>query len=264
MSGWIAIGVLVIVLIVSVFGRDILPFHPNEQGQGVPYGEPSAAHPFGLDALGRDILSRVVDAGRISFPVAFGSVFIAASAGTVIGLVSGYFRGWIDVVFSRAMDVVFAFPALLLAIVIMAIAGPSMPNAILAVGIVYTPRFARVARGEVLSVREKEYVDAARLGQVPTPVILFRHILPNVASPLITLVALSMSTSLLTYSALSFLGMGVAAPQADFGSMLAQSVGSMVFAPWLMVYPAIGLVVLICAFNVLGDAIRKRFDDRGT
>lgn len=261
-AGYLSLAVILGYLLSAVFSDGLAPYGPNDQSVGLPYESPSGAHLFGTDALARDVLSRTIDAARIALPVAFGSVALALLAGSMLGVLAGYLGGIVDTLISRLMDLIFAFPALLLAIILTAVFPPSLGNAILAVGIVYIPRFARIARGETLSIRAHEFVDAARVSRVPAATIMIRHVLPNIMAPLITLSSLSMSTSLLTYSALSFLGLGVGPPQADYGSMLAQAVGSMAFAPWLVAFPAIGLVGMIVAFNVFGDALRDFHDRR--
>ena len=170
--------------------------------------------------------------------------------------------GKIDTVLNRSQDVLFAFPTLLLAIIIVAVLGPGLFNAVLAIAIVYTPRFARIARASALSVKTSEYLEAARLAGVTTPAILVRHMLPNVMPSVIVLAALSMSTAQLAYASLSFLGLGVSPPQADWGSMLSKARDFITIAPWLTVWPIAALVALMLAFNVLGDAIRDVMDPR--
>jgi ABC-type dipeptide/oligopeptide/nickel transport system permease subunit len=207
-------------------------------------------------------LSRVIDGSRVAVTVAFLSVALAMLAGVVIGIVAGYFGGWIDTILNRSQDVLFAFPTLLLAIIIVAVLGPGLVNAVLAIGVVYTPRFARLARASALTVRTSEYLDAARLAGVGTPTLLVRHMLPNVLPSVIVLAALSMSTAQLAYASLSFLGLGVSPPQADWGSMLSKARDFLTFAPWLVTWPVLALVLLMLAFNVLGDAVRDVLDPR--
>jgi ABC-type dipeptide/oligopeptide/nickel transport system permease subunit len=204
----------------------------------------------------------VVAGSGIALAVAMLSVAIAMVLGVLIGVVAGYFGGLVDTVLNRSQDVLFAFPTLLLAIIIVAVLGPGLVNAVLAIAIVYTPRFARIARASALGIKTSEYLDAARLAGVSTPVILVRHVLPNVLPPVIVLAALSMSTAQLAYASLSFLGLGISPPQADWGSMLSKARDFITVAPWLVVFPTLALVLLMLAFNVLGDAIRDVLDPR--
>ena len=263
-GGAFGLAVVLLFTFLAIFGRLVLPYDPNVGELGSTLAAPSLKHIFGTDELGRDTLSRVIDGSRIAIVVAVLSVALALLAGVVIGVVAGYFGGWIDTVLNRSQDVLFAFPTLLLAIIIVAVLGPGLFNAVLAIAIVYTPRFARLARASALMVKTSEYLDAARLAGVGTAAILVRHMLPNVLPSVIVLAALSMSTAQLAYASLSFLGLGVSPPQADWGSMLSKARDFITFAPWLVVWPVAALVLLMLAFNVLGDAIRDVLDPRHT
>jgi ABC-type dipeptide/oligopeptide/nickel transport system permease subunit len=254
--------VIVVLTVFAVFGPWIVPYDPNVGEFTSLLAPPSASHWFGTDELGRDTLSRVIDGSRIAIGVAFISVSLAMAVGVVVGIVAGYFGGLIESVLNRSQDVLFAFPTLLLAIIMVAVLGPGLINASLAIAIVYSPRFARMARATTLSVKSQEYFDAARLAGVSTPLILARHMLPNVLPPIIVLAALSMSTAQLAYASLSFLGLGVSPPQADWGNMLSKARDFITVAPWLVIGPAAALVLLMLAFNVLGDAIRDVLDPR--
>lgn len=261
-GGLFGVAVLALFIFLAVFGRFVSPYDPNGSDFAATLTGPSARHWFGTDELGRDTLSRVISGSGIAVAVAMLSVAIALAAGVVIGIVAGYFGGWVDAILNRSQDVLFAFPTLLLAIIIVAVLGPGLINAIIAIAIVYTPRFARIARASALTVRSAEYLDAARLAGVSTPVILLRHVTPNVLPPVVVLAALSMSTAQLAYASLSFLGLGVSPPQADWGSMLSKARDFITFAPWLVAFPTAALVLLMLAFNVLGDAIRDVLDPR--
>jgi ABC-type dipeptide/oligopeptide/nickel transport system permease subunit len=263
-GGAFALVVVVLFVVLAIAGRFLAPYDPNTGDLAQMLAPPSASHWFGTDELGRDTLSRVMDGSRIAITVAFLSVALALLAGVVIGVVAGYFGGWVDSVLNRSQDVLFAFPTLLLAIIIVAVLGPGLFNAVLAIAIVYTPRFARLARSSALTVKTSEYLDAARLAGVGTPAILWRHMLPNVLPSVIVLGALSMSTAQLAYASLSFLGLGVSPPQADWGSMLSKARDFITVAPWLVIWPVSALVLLMLAFNVLGDAIRDVLDPRHT
>lgn len=259
-GGAIGLAIMALFVILSIFGRTIAPFDPNANDFIHLLAPPSAGHLFGTDELGRDTLSRVIDGSRIAVAVAFLSVSIAMAIGVMIGVIAGYFGGITDSVLNRSQDVLFAFPTLLLAIILVAVLGPGLFNASLAIAIVYSPRFARIARATTLGIKSNEYLDAARLAGVGTPTILVRHILPNVMPPVIILAALSMSTAQLAYASLSFLGLGVSPPQADWGSMLSKGRDFITIAPWLVIWPTAALVALMLAFNVLGDAIRDVLD----
>ena len=263
-GGAFGLAVVVLFVLLALFGRLVVPYDPNVGELGSTLAAPSLKHIFGTDELGRDTLSRVIDGSRIAVIVAFLSVALAMLGGVVIGVVAGYFGGWVDTVLNRSQDVLFAFPTLLLAIIIVAVLGPGLVNAVLAIAIVYTPRFARLARASALGVKTSEYLDAARLAGVSTAAILVRHMLPNVLPAVIVLAALSMSTAQLAYASLSFLGLGVSPPQADWGSMMSKARDFITFAPWLVIGPIAALVLLMLAFNVLGDAIRDVLDPRHT
>lgn len=261
-GGLFGLAVLAVFIFLALFGRFVAPYDANASDFAATLSGPTARHLFGTDELGRDTLSRVISGSGIAVAVAMLSVAIALVVGVVIGIVAGYFGGWIDVILNRSQDVLFAFPTLLLAIIIVAVLGPGLVNAIIAIAIVYTPRFARIARASALTVKSAEYLDAARLAGVSTPVILLRHLVPNVLPPVVVLAALSMSTAQLAYASLSFLGLGVSPPQADWGSMLSKARDFITVAPWLVAFPTAALVLLMLAFNVLGDAIRDVLDPR--
>lgn len=223
---------------------------------------PSPAHVLGTDQFGRDILSRILVGARSSLLVAFSSVALAGSAGMLIGVVSGYRGGWLDGISMRAMDVIFAFPAILLAIAIMAVMGTSLSNLILAIGVVYTPQFARVARAAVLSIKHIEFVEAARAMGAGASRIMARHLLPNILPPVIVQISLSLSLAILSESALSFLGLGTQPPTPSWGNMLSEGRQFMEIAPWNAVFPGAAIMVAVLGFNLLGDGLRDILDPR--
>lgn len=261
-GGAFGLAVVGFFVFLAVFGPWLAPYDANKGILMDTLAPPSAAHLFGADELGRDTLSRVIDGSRIAMAVALLSVAIALVVGLAIGVVAGYFGGVVDAVLTRIQDVLFAFPTLLLAIVVVAVLGPGLFNAVLAIAIVYVPRFVRVTRVAALTLRSSEFIDAARLAGVGPLGILLRHMLPNVLPPAIVLAALSTSTAQLAYASLSFLGLGVSPPQADWGSMLSKARDFVAIAPWLVIFPTLALVLLMLAFNVLGDAIRDVLDPR--
>jgi len=261
-SGAAGVALTGLFIFLAIAGSWIAPYDPNELGVGPPIQGPSAEHWMGTDELGRDQLSRVIDAAQIAVKVSFLSVAISFVTGSLLGIVAGYTGGWTDKILVRVMDVMFSFPALLLAIVIVAVLGPGLVTASIAIAIVYTPRFARVARGASLSVRQDLYIEAARLSGISAIRIARRHVVPNITAALIVLAALSMSTAQLAYASLSFLGLGTNPPNADYGSMLARARNFMTIAPWMVIFPAIALILLIVGFNLLGDALRDILDPR--
>jgi peptide/nickel transport system permease protein len=258
-------GLLLVTLYLSVGLAGLLgwtPYPPNETHPATRLKAPSETFVLGTDLLGRDIASRLMVGAAYSLRVALLSVGIAATAGTMIGTISGYAGGLLDNIMMRVMDVFFALPAQLLALVIVSVAGPGLNTTVGAIAIVYTPIFARVARGPVLSVKEMEYISAARALGVSDARIVLRHVLPNTLPPLIVQVSLALSWSLLTEAGLSFLGLGVQPPAPSWGVMLSESRGIAEMAPWLMLFPALAIMLGVLGFNLLGDGLRDVLDPR--
>lgn len=221
---------------------------------------PSAAFPLGTDALGRDLLSRILFGARLSVQVAVFSVAVATVVGGILGLVSGYLGGAVDLVVGRAMDVLFSFPAILLALGIVAALGPDPSNVIIAIAVVYTPIFARVVRGPVLALKAREFVEAARaVGATPVRIVL-RHILPNLLSTLVVQVSLALSWAVLTEGALSFLGLSAQPPAPSWGVMLSEGRQYLEFATYLAIFPGMAIMVAVLGFNLLGDGLRDALD----
>jgi peptide/nickel transport system permease protein len=225
---------------------------------------PSAAHWMGTDMFGRDVLSRTVVGVRTSFAIAIGAVALASIAGTLIGLVAAWWGHWRDTLLMRLMDVLLAFPAILLALLIVTVIGPGTLTTIVAIAVVYTPIFARVARAPALSLRERDFVLAARSFGSSPGYILTRHLLLNLVAPLTVQVTLALSWALLTEAGLSFLGLGTQPPQPSLGSMLSESRALMEFAPWLLAFPGAAIMIGVLGFNLLGDALRDVIDPRTT
>ncbi|RIV37549.1 ABC transporter permease [Micromonospora radicis] len=255
-------AVLVLLVVVGVAGTWLAPAGVNEVDVDRMLQAPSWAHPFGTDELGRDVLSRVMIAARVSLQVGLVSVGIALTVGTTLGLLAGYYRGWLDNVLMRCMDVLFAFPVLLLAVAIVAVLGPGLLTATIAVGVVYTPIFARVTRAGVLSVREQVFVRAAISIGASDLRIMRRHVLPNIAAPLIVQTSLSLAFAILSEAALSFLGLGVQPPEPAWGRMLYDGRGFVTEAWWLGVFPGAAIFLTVLAFNLVGDALRDVLDPR--
>lgn len=262
-SGMVGLLLVTAYLVVGLLGAvGITPYPTLEQHARDRLKPPSAQYALGTDLFGRDVASRLMEGAANSLRVALLSVAVSASAGTMIGTLSGYIGGRFDNVMMRIMDVFFALPALLLALVIVSILGPGVNTTVLAIAIVYTPIFARVARGPVLSVKEMEFVLATRCLGTSNSRIVFRHILPNTLAPLIVQVSLALSWSLLTEAGLSFLGLGTQPPTPSWGVMLSESRGIAEMAPWLMTFPALAIVLGVLSFNLLGDGLRDVLDPR--
>ncbi len=255
-------ALLVLVALIAVTATWITPYGINDIDVPDALQGPSAAHWFGTDELGRDVLSRVLVAIQASLQVAVVSVVFAAVVGVTVGLVAGYWGGWLDAVFMRIVDVMFAFPVLLLALAVVAILGPGVTTTILAIGIVYTPIFARVARASTLSVRVEPYVAASRTMGTGHAYILRHHILPNIAGPLIVQTSLSLAFAILSEAALSFLGLGIQPPQPSLGRMIFDSQGFVTLAWWMAVFPGVAIFLTVLAFNLFGDGLRDVLDPK--
>lgn len=252
--------VLAVLAIVAIFADAIAPYTVNEVNIANRLAPPSADFIFGTDELGRDVFSRVIIASRVSLQVGFISVGLAMAVGVPIGLIAGYYGKLIDSVLMRMMDVLFSFPAILLAIAILAALGAGITNAMIAIGIVYTPIFARITRGSVLSLKESVFVTAARsLGATDTRIIR-THILPNVLAPIIVQTSLSLAFAILAEAALSFLGLGVQPPDPAWGRMLSEGRGFFQDAPWMAIFPGLAILLTVMAFNFLGDGLRDALD----
>ncbi|CAN5879803.1 ABC transporter permease [soil metagenome] len=253
---------LLAIVIVAVTARWIAPYGINDIDVPNALQSPSGAHWFGTDELGRDVFSRVLVAIQASMQVAVISVAFAAVVGVTVGLVAGYRGGWVDTVVMRVVDVMFAFPVLLLALAVVAVLGPGVTTTILAIGIVYTPIFARVSRASTLSVRVEPYVAVSRTMGTGHGYILRRHILPNIAGPLIVQTSLSLAFAILSEAALSFLGLGIQPPQPSLGRMIFDSQGFVTLAWWMAVFPGVAIFVTVLAFNLFGDGLRDVLDPR--
>jgi peptide/nickel transport system permease protein len=255
--------VIVAVYLVAAASAPVLsPHDPLTMASRSLLAPPGGPFPLGTDQFGRDLLSRLLYGARVSLSVSFASVVLALAGGGAAGIASGYYGGRIDGLLMRVMDVIFAFPAVLLAIAIMAVAGTAVWTVIVAIGGVYTPQFARVSRASVLATRGLEYVEAAAALGAGARRILLRHILPNISAPLIIQTSLSLSLAILTESALSFLGLGTQPPTPSWGNMLADSRRFMATAPWTAVFPGVTIAMVVLGFNLLGDGLRDLLDPR--
>lgn len=254
--------VLVVVLVVAVGATWIAPYGINDVDVPNALRGPSGAHWFGTDELGRDVLSRVLVAIQASMQVAVVSVLFAVLVGVTVGVVAGYRGGWLDTVFMRIVDVMFAFPVLLLALAIVAVLGPGVTTTMLAIGVVYTPIFARVARASTLGVRVEPFVQVSRTMGTGHRYILVRHVLPNIAGPLIVQTSLSLAFAILSEAALSFLGLGIQPPEPSLGRMIFDSQGFVTLAWWMAVFPGVAIFVIVLAFNLVGDGLRDVLDPK--
>ncbi len=263
-------GLIIITMFVlmAIFAPLLAPHDPLETSLYDQLKPPvwheggSTKNILGTDDLGRDTLSRIIYGARVSLIVAVFSVGLAFSLGTLLGCLSGYYKGPVDSAIMRVMDMILAFPYLLLAIVVVAYLGPSLQNAMMAIAITYVPRFARIVRGSVLEEGEKDYVMAARSVGAGDFRIMFITILPNCMGPLIVQTTLSMASAILDAAALSFLGLGAQPPTPEWGAMIARSRGLILRASWVMTFPGIAILLAVLGFNLLGDGLRDALDPR--
>ncbi len=247
---------------VAVLAPFLAPRGPTELHAGFEIQPPSTAFPFGTDELGRDILSRVIYGARISLAAALGSVAVAAVVGVPLGAGIGFAGGLMDLVAMRLFDILFAFPAILLAIALVAALGPSLPNLIVTIAALTAPQFAVLARGATLATRSLEYVQAAVALGAPNRRVVLNHILPNVMPPVIVTATLNLSIVILIEAGLSFLGLGTQPPAPSWGGMISRGRQYMTIAPWLVVFPGLAIMLAVMGFNLLGDGLRETLDPR--
>lgn len=253
---------VVLFIVVAIFAPSLAPYDPLATSWSAIRKAPSAAHWFGTDEIGRDVLSRVIYGARASLMAGVVSVSIALSLGVPIGLVAGYAGRWPDALISRMTDAMLATPFLILAIALAAFLGPSLTNAMIAIGISATPIFIRLTRAQVLSVKVEDYIEAARAVGNPHLRIALRHILPNVVPPLIVQATLAIAAAVIAEASLSFLGLGQQPPAPSWGSMLNTAKNYVEQAPWMAVWPGISIFLLVLSFNLVGDGLRDALDPR--
>ncbi len=253
MVGLIFLGLVVVMVLLASF---FSPYSPSTQDLRMINTGPSGRHWLGTDFVGRDILSRVIYGGRASMEVCVVVVILAVGVALPLGLITGYIGGWLDSVIMRIMDALFTFPALILALAVAALLGPSVGHAAIAISIPFVPGFVRVIRAQVLAVREETYVEASRSVGVGRSRMLRKHIFPNVASPLIVQVALSFGYALLAEAGLSFLGFGVQPPNSSWGTMLQSAYSFILDKPWPLLPPGLAIMLTVLAFNLVGDGLR--------
>ncbi len=264
------IGLVIVctVLLLALFAPQIAPYPPDQTDSAVFLKPPmwqdggSAAHPLGTDAIGRDMLSRLIHGARLSLLIGLAVVALSVLVGTVLGLTAGYFRGIFEIAVMRAMDIILTLPSLLLAIVIVAILGPGLMNAMLAVAIVVLPHYVRIARAAVISETSKDYVTAARMNGAGHLRLMFSEVLPNCAAPLIVQASLGISTAILDAAALGFLGLGAQPPSPEWGTMLADAREFVLRAWWVVTFPGLMILITVLSFNLLGDGLRDALDPK--
>ncbi len=256
-------GVVVILLIVvALAAPHLAPYDPIHQDLASSLAGPSMKHLAGTDVHGRDIFSRIIYGTRISLRIGFLGMLLGCTVGVILGLVAGYYGGWADTIIMRLMDVQLAFPGLLVAICIIAIIGPGLENVIVAVGIFSVPLFARVTRGQVLSLKEQDFILAARMMGAQDGRIMLNHLLPNAVAPLLVLCTLRIATAILTAASLSFLGLGAQPPIPEWGAMLSDGRAYLSIAPHVATTPGLAILITVLAFNLLGDGLRDALDPR--
>ena len=255
-------AVLLLALVLALLAPWVAPYDPLATSWSAVRKAPSAAHWFGTDEVGRDLLSRVIWGARASLSAGLVAVVIAVAIGLPLGMVAGYLGGWVDMVIGRLTDAMLAIPFLILAIALAAFLGPSLTNAMIAIGVTATPIFVRLARGQVIQARAEDWVEAARAVGNPRARILVRHILPNILPPVLVQATLTIAAAVIAEASLSFLGLGQQPPAPSWGSMLNTAQRFLTQAPWMALFPGAAIFVTVLAFNLVGDALRDALDPR--
>jgi peptide/nickel transport system permease protein len=253
---------LIAVFLIAILSPWIAPYDPVEQDLANVMAPPGAEHWFGTDQLGRDIFSRILVGSRASMEAGLIAILIPLFIGVPLGIISGYLGGIVDDIFMRVVDAILSFPAILLALGITGALGVSLWNAMMSIGIIFTPQFARLARGQTLQVRREAYVESARISGAGTWWIMTRHILPNISAPIIVQTSFSFSFAILVECSLSFLGMGAQPPQISWGGMLKEAYGMIFVSPWMTIYSGFAILLTVLAGNFLGDGLRVAIDPK--
>lgn len=259
--GVVGLSIVLMTILVAVFAPVIAPYSPSSQAF-VRLQSPSWEHLMGTDELGRDTFSRIVFGSRVSLQVGVIAVVIALAVGGLIGIFAGFFGGRLDSLLMRVVDVMFAFPGLVLAIVIAGLLGPSRRNAMIAIGVIFAPAFARVVRGTVLAVMSEPYIESGRVAGSSDARLIRLHVLPNILAPLIVMVTVYLSSAILSEAALSFLGLGTQPPEPTWGGMLNVARTYMEILPWMAIFPGLAIMIVVLGFNFLGDGLRDVLDPR--
>lgn len=258
----VGLGIIIVLVLMAIFAPLLSPYDPTQQSWSLVRKPPTSAHWFGTDEVGRDLLARVIHGARASLSAGVISVCIAILIGVPLGMTAGYGPAWADVVLSRVTDAMLACPFLILAIALAAFLGPSLSNAMIAIGITATPIFVRLTRGQVMAVKVEDYVESARAIGNPKWRIALRHILPNVLPQLLVQMTLTIATAVIAEASLSFLGLGQQPPAPSWGSMLNSAQRFLTNAPWMAVWPGLAIFLTVLSFNLLGDGLRDAFDPR--
>ncbi|HET9016408.1 MAG TPA: ABC transporter permease [Thermomicrobiaceae bacterium] len=261
--GLVGLAFLVVLAVLAIAPGLFAPYSPNQANPDLLGAAPSLAHPLGMDEIGRDELSRIIFGARVALIVGLLATAISVAIGVIVGATAGFFGGWVDTVLSRIVDTIMAFPTLALLIALVAVVGPSLSTTILVIGLTVWASYARVARGDVLSLRERDFITAARSAGATDARIIARHVVPNVLGPIIVLATLSVGSIIILEAALSFLGLGVQPPTADWGAMLASARAYIQTYPQIAIAPGVMISLTVLAFNVIGDGLRDALDPRG-
>ncbi|MGB7337860.1 MAG: ABC transporter permease [Phototrophicaceae bacterium] len=258
----IGASILIVIISMSIFAPLLTQYDPIQIAPLTGLTPPSSEHIFGTDNFGRDVFARVLYGGRLSVQVGIISILIASTIGTLLGILAGYLGGWVDIVIMRLIDVLLAFPGILLALSIVAILGKSLPNVMIAVGISTIPTFTRIVRGSTLSIKQMDYIEAARALGCSHGRIMWSHILPNVVTPIIVVITNGIAGAIIAGAALSFLGLGAQAPTPEWGIMLAEGRSALRSAHWVTTFPGLAIMITVLAINLLGDGLRDVLDPR--
>jgi peptide/nickel transport system permease protein len=261
-TGMAGLVVLIAVIGAAIFAGQFSPYSPIKQDFRIERQPPGLDHLMGTDEFGRDVLSRVIWGAQVSLQAGATAASIALGVGLVLGMLAAYYGGRADNLIMRFMDILLAFPYILLAITVVAILGPGLRNAMIAIAIVYVPHYARVVRGSVLSVRARDYVEAARALGAPDRRIMWQHVLPNTLAPVIVQTTLNVGNAIIDTAGLSFLGLGTQPPTPDWGNMLSAGRNYIIDSPWIATFPGLAILATVLAFNLMGDALRDAFDPR--
>ena len=256
------LGLLVVVVLAALAAPVLAPAPPDRLSLGESLQPPTPDHPCGTDYYGRDVLSRVLHGGRVSLAISLSAQLVALGLGVTLGVLAGYFGGWVDFAVMRTVDVFLAFPDLLLAIGIAAALGPGLPSVLVALGLVGWPGLCRLVRGEVMALRERDFIQAAKAIGAGHGWILWRHVLPNVVAPTVIATSLGLGSRIMQEASLSFLGLGVQPPVASWGSMVHFGLRWLSRAPWLVIFPGLAIAIAVLGFNLLGDGLRDALDPR--
>lgn len=259
---WTGSFIVIFFILVAIFAPFIAPYDPTAINIKEIFQSPSPTHIFGTDELGRDVFSRVVYGTRVSLFVGFVAVFISIAIGTVLGLISGYYGGIVDTIIMRFVDIMLCFPSFFLILAVIAFLSPSLTNVMVIIGLTSWMGVARLVRAETMSVKQRNFIIAAKVQGLKNTKILFKHILPNVASPILVTATLGVAGAILTESALSFLGLGVQPPTPSWGNILTSGKDNIMFAWWLSLYPGIAILVTVLGYNLLGEGLRDILDPK--